>query len=474
MTPLPGPRPSRADHHVRRPLTDFPSNGLLRKSSSGKSLKYREKKRRRRHGPTSHRLLRPDAILDVVNQGSQTKSQGIPRRRSPSPLKPGQDMIGFVHEQARRALGGLPERLRKLRGLQGARQRKTPKAGLRSPVQSPSEPPIMRISHGPPSAGCAAFTVRGKTTKPARTKLAALPKKRGRSVCSRRRPPSAPPPSTASKRCPISRNRNDRRAKVSFLRRSPQGRRIWQSRSASPVQSLQREPRSRFRKAGVDTYPDPPVSRPPQRTELMGSLTDQEPVQPHHIFLVVGAMTVPAPIKLRQGLSPPASTLETAILTKFDARPTPVRPRPLRQAKSPAPPSSSRRGRKASMPSKEFHGREHRRRILGMGDVVSPRKSPDSVLSDDAEAMQKKMAKGEIGPWTTPRKLKTSAAWAPEAAMGIINGRGPDDGRTVHLEDPQLDRSKHDLPMKQTRRRHPSVWNNLPPQAPRRRQRHQH
>ncbi|HNB60398.1 MAG TPA: signal recognition particle protein, partial [Phycisphaerales bacterium] len=89
----------------------------------------------------------------------------------------------------------------------------------------------------------------------------------------------------------------------------------------------------------------------------------------------------------------------------------------------------------------EFHPSRIASRILGMGDVLSlVEKAREQVSDEEAEALQEKMAKGEMTMDDFLRQLRTIRRMGPlKQLMGLLPGIGSA-LKDINIEDKQLDR----------------------------------
>src|SRR5262245_13343603 len=126
-------------------------------------------------------LLEADVHLDVVNKFCDEVVQEAVGREVTKSLRPGQEMIGIVHDKLVELLGGTAEDaalgVATLKAVSG---QMTPEEAGRATAIPKAEPPIMHMSPGPTIVMMCGLQGSGKTTTVG--KLAAYLKKRGRSV----------------------------------------------------------------------------------------------------------------------------------------------------------------------------------------------------------------------------------------------------------------------------------------------------
>jgi signal recognition particle subunit SRP54 len=434
-------------------LTDT-FNGLFRKLSGQANIS--EKNVADAMADVRTALLEADVHLDVVNRFSEEVLKESVGREVTKSLKPGQEMIGIVHDKLVELLGGSPEDSAKLmEALQGAAA--AAKAGHPKPLQIPVEPPIMRISPGPTIVMMCGLQGSGKTTTCG--KLAAYLKKRGRSVmvaaADLQRPAAVDQLETVAKQVETEQPGG---AKVSFYG-EPDKVAAYGKAVGVAVQVCKRALEA-ARKAGVDTLILDTAGRLHINDELMGELSQiKNQLQPHHIFLVVDAMTGQDAVNSAKAFNARLA-VDGIILTKFDSDTRGGAALSVKQVTG-APIKFIGVGEKLDA-LEEFHAERIAGRILGMGDVVSlVEKAQETVTAEEAERLQKKMAKGEMSMDDFLKQLKTLRRMGPmKQLLGLLPGVGQM-LKDVHIEDKQLDKVEAMISsMTKEERDAPSVMNN--------------
>ncbi len=172
---------------------------------------------------------------------------------------------------------------------------------------------------------------------------------------------------------------------------------------------------------------------------LMGELSAvKRTVQPHHIFLVVDAMTGQDAARSSRAFHDKLS-VDGVILTKFDSD---TRGGAALSVKSVtgAPIRFVGVGEKLDA-LEEFHAERFAGRVLGMGDVLSlVEKAQEQVSKEDAEELSKRLEKGEMGMDDFLKQMKMLRRMGPlKQLFGLIPGVG---GalKDLHIEDKQLDK----------------------------------
>jgi signal recognition particle subunit SRP54 len=193
------------------------------------------------------------------------------------------------------------------------------------------------------------------------------------------------------------------------------------------------------RKAGVDTLILDTAGRLHVNDELMGELTQiKRFLQPHHIFLVVDAMTGQDAVRSSRAFHEKLN-VDGVILTKFDSD---TRGGAALSVKHVTGAKISFVGVGEKLDAiEEFHASRVAGRILGMGDVVAlVEKAQEQVSEKEAADLQKKMEKGEMSMDDFLGQLKTLRRMGPlKQIMGLLPGVG---GmlKDLHIEEKQLDR----------------------------------
>ncbi len=354
-------------------------------------------------------LLEADVHYDVVEHFCKKVGEDALGREVTKSLKPGQEMIGIVHERLVELLGGAPDEA--------------------------SAPGIMKVSPGPTVIMMAGLQGSGKTTTCA--KLAAHLKKRGRSVmvaaCDLQRPAAVEQLETVTRQVADDMPGG---AQVHFYG-EPDKCAEYGKAVGVAVQVAMRA-LTRARELGVDTLILDTAGRLHINDELMGELQKlNRALTPHHIFLVVDAMTGQDAVNSAKTFNDKLE-IDGVILTKFDSDTRGGAAISIRHVTG-APIKFIGVGEKLDA-LEEFHADRMAGRILGMGDVVSlVEKAQEEVSEEDAQKLEAKMAKGEMGMDDFLKQLKTLRRMGPmKQIMGLLPGVGQA-LKDVHVEDKQLD-----------------------------------
>ncbi len=351
-------------------------------------------------------LLEADAHYDVVEHFTNKVSTEALGKEVTKSLKPGQEMIGIVHQQLVDLLGGKDEQ----------------------------PPGILKITPGPTVVMMTGLQGSGKTTTCG--KLAAYLKKRGRTVmvaaCDLQRPAAVEQLETVATQA----NDMPGGAQVHFYG-EPDKCAEYGKAVGVAVQVAQRA-LTRARELNVDTLILDTAGRLHINDELMDELNKvNRALTPHHIFLVVDAMTGQDAVNSAKAFHQRLE-VDGVILTKFDSDTRGGAAISVKHVTG-APIKFIGVGEKLDA-LEEFHAERMAGRILGMGDVVSlVEKAQHEVSEEDAARLEAKMAKGEMGMDDFLKQLKTLRRMGPmKQIMGLLPGVGQA-LKDVHVEDKQLD-----------------------------------
>jgi len=438
-------------------LTDS-FNGLFRKLSGQASISEDNVAEAMAGVRTS--LLEADVHLDVVNTFCEQVMRDAVGREVTKSLKPAQEMIGIVHDRLVELLGGSPEDaaagVAALSGLMPSQD--TARSGMPPMPSLPPVPPaIMKISPGPTVVMMCGLQGSGKTTTSG--KLAAYLKKRGRSVmlaaADLQRPAAVEQLSTIARQV---QSEQPGGAQVSFY--SEPDKVAEYGKAVGVAVQVCRRALDAARKAGVDTLILDTAGRLHINDELMGELGQiKKNLEPHHIFLVVDAMTGQDAVNSAKAFHSRLQ-VDGIILTKFDSD---TRGGAALSVKHVTGAQVKFIGVGEKLDAlEEFHAERVAGRILGMGDVVSlVEKAQEQVSMEDAEALQAKMAKGEMTMDDFLKQLKTLRRMGPmKQLMGLLPGVGSM-LKDVHIEDKQLDKVEAMIcSMNKQERAQPSLLNN--------------
>jgi signal recognition particle subunit SRP54 len=192
-------------------------------------------------------------------------------------------------------------------------------------------------------------------------------------------------------------------------------------------------------KQGIDTVILDTAGRLHVNDELMGELASvNRMLNPHQILLVVDAMTGQDAVNSARSFHQRLS-VDGVILTKFDSDTRGGAALSVKQVTG-APIKFVGVGEKLEA-LEEFHPQRMAGRILGMGDVVSlVEKAQEQVSQEEAEALQAKLAKGEMTMDDFLGQLKALRRMGPlKHLLGMIPGVGAALKET-HIDDKQLDK----------------------------------
>ncbi len=380
-------------------------------------------------------LLEADVHLDVAEAFCKRVTSDALGREVSKSLKPGQEMIGIVHDQLVEFLGGSAQRedlsdeeaaAREAMGLDVLPALKT--------LDAPE--PIMRVSPGPTIVMMCGLQGSGKTTTCG--KLAAYLKKRGRSVllvaADLQRPAAVEQlqivADAVQKDAPGG-------AQVHFYGEADKVAEYGKAVGVA-VQVCKRAV-EHARAKGIDTVILDTAGRLHVNAELMGELHQvRNTVQPHQVFLVIDAMTGQDAVNSAKAFNDKLE-VDGVVLTKFDSDTRGGAALSVKHVTG-APIRFIGVGEKITA-LEEFHPQRIAGRILGMGDVVSlVEKARDEVSEEEAEALSDKMAKGEMTMDDFLKQMKTLRRMGPmKQLLGLLPGVGSM-LKDVNIDDKQLDR----------------------------------
>ena len=355
-------------------------------------------------------LLEADVHYEVVESFCEEVVNDALGREVTKSLKPGQEMIGIVHRRLVGLLGGDPEAA----GEPGAPVAPMEASGVGSSG-------IMKVSPGPTVVMMCGLQGSGKTTTCG--KLAGYLKKRGRSVmlaaADLQRPAAIEQLETVAQQV---RDELPGSAAVEFYAEKDKAKAYGEA--VSVAIEVCRRAHEAARKAGVDVLILDTAGRLHVNDELMGELNGvQRATQPHHIFLVVDAMTGQDAVNSAKSFHERLS-VDGVILTKFDSDTRGGAAISVKKVTG-APIRFIGVGEKLDA-IEEFHPERMAGRILGMGDVVSlVEKAQQEVTEEEAEKLQAKMMRGEMGMDDFLKQLRTLRKMGPlKQLMGMIPGLG--------------------------------------------------
>ncbi len=379
-------------------------------------------------------LLDADVHVDVVDHFIADVLKDSVGRDVTKSLKPGEEMIGIIYRRLIDVLGGAPAM--KSEDMAELAETAAQSIGIPLPKLNTGDSPIMTISPGPTIVMMCGLQGSGKTTTCG--KLAAYLKKRGRSVmvaaADLQRPAAVEQLHTVADQV---QRELPGGAQVSFYG-EPDKVAAYGKAVGVAVGVCQRALLA-AQKAGVDTLILDTAGRLHVNDELMNELSSvQRTLKPHHIFLVVDAMTGQDAVNSARAFHQRLQ-VDGVILTKFDSDTRGGAALSVKQVTG-APIKFIGTGEKLDAID-EFHAERMAGRILGMGDVVSlVEKAQEQVSQEEAEKLQEKLAKGEMSMDDFLGQLKALRRMGPlKQLMGLIPGVG---GalKNAQIDDKQLDR----------------------------------
>ena len=354
-------------------------------------------------------LLEADVHLDVVTQFCDEVAQEALGREVTKSLKPGEEMIGIVHQRL---------------------------AALMTPPDGTSADPIMLVEPPPTVVMMCGLQGSGKTTTCG--KLAAYLKRRGRSVmiaaADLQRPAAVEQLRIVTAQVEEESKGN---VKVHFYA-EPEKCAEYGTVTGVAVGVCQRA-FAEARKAKVDVLILDTAGRLHIDDELMAELESiNRTVQPHQIYLIVDAMVGQDAVNSAKAFHERLA-VDGIILTKFDSDTRGGAALSVR-AVTGAPIKFIGVGEKFDA-LEEFHAERMAGRILGMGDVVSlVEKAQAEVSEEEAAKMAAKMAQGRLSMDDFLKQLRSIRRMGPmKQILGMLPGMGSM-LKDVDIDDKQLDR----------------------------------
>lgn len=391
-------------------LSEGFSNAL--KSLSGKG-KITESNIREAMGEVRTALLEADVHYEVVSEFTEHVVKESVGREVTESLKPGEQIIGIVHEELIRLMGGDPHS-------------DEPPGGAGVPSVSPGPTVIMMCG----------LQGSGKTTTCG--KLAAYLKKRGRSVmlaaADLQRPAAVDQLETIATQV---RDEAPGSARILFHGEPDKCAEYGKAQGVA-VGVCQRAHKEATREK-VDVLILDTAGRLHINDELMQELEGvRMSVAPHQIYLVTDAMTGQDAVNSAKEFHERLS-VDGVILTKFDSDTRGGAALSVRKVTG-APIKFIGTGEKIDA-IEEFHPKRIAGRILGMGDVVSlVEKAQEQVSEEEAEEMAAKMAKGQLTMDDFLKQMKSLRRMGPmKQLMGMMPGVGSAI-KDMEIDEKQLDR----------------------------------
>ncbi|GJM19687.1 MAG: signal recognition particle protein [Phycisphaeraceae bacterium] len=391
-------------------------NGVFRKLSGQSAIS--EANVREAMDEVRTALLEADVQYDVVETFCERVMADALGQEVTKSLKPGQEMIGIVNRRLVELLGGDPD--------------VDPQEAMMQ-----SGPGILKMSPGPTVIMMCGLQGSGKTTTCG--KLAAMLKKQGRTVmlCAAdlQRPAAVEQLETVAGQA----NELPGGAQVRFYGEADQVG-AYGERVGVAVDVCKRALKA-ARDAGVDVLILDTAGRLHINDDLMGELhAVHKTLKPHHIFLVVDAMTGQDAVKSAKAFHERLE-VDGVILTKFDSDTRGGAAISVKHVTG-APIRYIGTGEKLDA-IEPFHAERMAGRILGMGDVVSlVEKAQEEVSEEEAEKLQAKMAKGELTMDDFLKQMKALRRMGPmKQIMGMLPGVGSM-LKDIDIDEKQLDRTE--------------------------------
>jgi len=360
-------------------------------------------------------LLEADVHYEVAEEFCKKIMTDAVGQQVTKSVKPGQEMINIVHRRLIELFGGDPEA-----------------------EQQPTPPGIMKLSPGPTVIMMCGLQGSGKTTTCG--KLAGVLKKQGRSVmlaaADLQRPAAVEQLETVAGQA------NTELAGGSQVHFYGEHDKTAEYGKAVGVavkvcQNALKEARSK----GVDVLILDTAGRLHVNDELMGELKSvRSMLQPHHVFLVVDAMTGQDAVNSAKAFHQQLE-VDGVILTKFDSDTRGGAALSVKEVTG-APIRYIGVGEKLDA-IEAFHPERMAGRILGMGDVVSlVEKAQQEVSEDEAMALEAKMAKGQLDMDDFLKQMKMMRRMGSmKSLMGMLPGVGSA-LKDIDIDEKELDRTE--------------------------------
>lgn len=388
-------------------------SGALRKLSGSGTIS--EANVREAMDGVRNALLEADVQYEVAEAFCKNVLKDAMGQEVTKSVKPGQEMIAIVHRRLVELFGGDPD----------------------AETQAPP-PGIMKMSPGPTIIMMCGLQGSGKTTTCG--KLAGMLKKQGRSVmlaaADLQRPAAVEQLQTVANQANTELAGG---AQVHFYAEPDKvaayGKAVGVA--VKVCQNAVKEARAR----GVDVLILDTAGRLHVNDELMGELTQVKAlVNPHHIFLVVDAMTGQDAVQSAKSFHQKLA-VDGVILTKFDSDTRGGAALSVKQVTG-APIRYIGVGEKLDA-IEPFHPERMAGRILGMGDVVSlVEKAQQEVSEEDAKKLEAKMSKGELTMDDFLKQMKTLRKMGSmKSLLGMLPGIGSM-LKDVDIDEKQLDRTE--------------------------------
>ncbi|MFG0313677.1 MAG: signal recognition particle protein [Phycisphaerales bacterium] len=388
-------------------------NGVFKKLSGNSTIS--ESNVREAMDEVRNALLEADVHYEVAEEFCKKVLEDAKGQEVTKSLKPGQEMIGIVHKRLIELFGGDP-----------------------NAKEQPAPPGIMKMSPGPTVIMMCGLQGSGKTTTCG--KLAGVLKKQGRSVmlaaADLQRPAAVDQLETVAKQA------NEELpggSQVHFYgehdKTAEYGKAVGVA--IKVCQNALKEAKAK----GVDVLILDTAGRLHVNDELMHELKGvRSMLNPHHIFLVVDAMTGQDAVNSAKSFHEQLA-VDGVILTKFDSDTRGGAALSVKQVTG-APIRYIGVGEKLDA-LEPFHPERMAGRILGMGDVVSlVEKAQEEVSEEEAKALEEKMAKGELDMEDFLKQMKMMRRMGSmKSLLGMLPGVGSAI-KGMDIDEKQLDRTE--------------------------------
>ncbi|MAO25052.1 MAG: signal recognition particle protein [Phycisphaerae bacterium] len=360
-------------------------------------------------------LLEADVHYEVAEAFCAKVLEDAKGEQVTKSLKPGQEMIGIVHRRLIELFGGDP-----------------------NAKEQPAPPGILKMSPGPTVIMMCGLQGSGKTTTCG--KLAGMLKKQGRSVmlaaADLQRPAAIDQLETVAKQA------NEELpggSQVHFY--GEHDKTAEYGKAVGVAIKVCQHALKEAKAKGVDVLILDTAGRLHVNDELMHELKGvRSMLQPHHIFLVVDAMTGQDAVNSAKAFHEQLA-VDGVILTKFDSDTRGGAALSVKQVTG-APIRYIGVGEKLDA-IEPFHPERMAGRILGMGDVVSlVEKAQEEVSEEEAAALEAKMAKGELDMDDFLKQMKMMRRMGSmKSLLGMLPGVGSAI-KGMDIDEKQLDRTE--------------------------------
>lgn len=381
-------------------------------------------------------LLEADVHVDVVESFCTRVMTEARGREVTKRISPAQEMIAVVHQELVKVLGGEAA-LSEPAHPQDAGP-SVPLGDQQISLGGGEAEPIMRISPGPAVVMMCGLQGSGKTTTCG--KVAAYLKKRGRSVllvaADLQRPAAVDQLQTVAQQVQTDLPGG---ARVEFY--SEPDKVAAYGKAVGVAVDVCKRGVEHARAKGIDTVILDTAGRLHVNDALMGELAEvNKRVGPHHIFLVVDAMTGQDAVNSAREFHKKLE-VDGIILTKFDSDTRGGAAISVREVTG-ATIKFIGVGEKLDA-LEEFHAKRMAGRILGMGDVVSlVEKAQEQVSQEEAEKLNEKLARGEMTMDDFLKQMRMLRRMGPlKNLLGMLPGVGSM-LKDVNIDEKQLDRTE--------------------------------